>query len=267
MIETRQFEDITQIRMSRAIDGKALFWVAAYLVDGLLIDTGCAYTAEELSGFLEKHPPQRAVNTHFHEDHIGANYLIQSRFGIDIYAHPDSLPLIARQAKLFPYQEFVWGYPDPTTVLPIPEVIRTARFTFEVIETPGHSLGHVVLFERSRGWLFTGDMYPGKAIRTIRPEEDIGMIVSCLRRLVALDSERLILLTSIGRIIENGREAIEDFVRYISDISGRAKHLQTEGHSIHGIMDVLFGGEEARAEATNGQYTTENLIRSVLKMT
>jgi hypothetical protein len=31
-------------------------------------------------------------------------------------------------------------------------------------------------------------------------------------------------------------------------------------------MDDLFGGEDPRAALTNGQFTTENLIRSVLKM-
>jgi len=48
MIEIAQFEEVTQIRMSRVIDGVPIYWVSAYLVDGLLIDTGCSYTAEEI---------------------------------------------------------------------------------------------------------------------------------------------------------------------------------------------------------------------------
>jgi glyoxylase-like metal-dependent hydrolase (beta-lactamase superfamily II) len=87
MLEIRQFEDVTQIRMSREVDVKPLYWVAAYLVDGLLIDTGCSFTAGELVDYLEKCPPDLAVNTHYHEDHIGANRRIQMRFGINIYTH------------------------------------------------------------------------------------------------------------------------------------------------------------------------------------
>ncbi len=266
MIELREFEDIIQIRMSREFDGKPLFWVAAYLVDGLLIDTGCTYTAEELAGFLEKHPPEVAVNTHFHEDHVGANHLIQQRFGAEILAHPDSVPLISQKPFLYPYQQLVWGYPEPTRVVPIPEIIRTKRFSFEVIETPGHSVGHVALFERSRGWCFTGDMYPGRAIRTIRPEENIHAIVSSLKRVQDLGAGRLVLLTSIGRIIEKGHEALDDFFSYISDLERKAIDLQKEGASVEEIISGLFGGEDPRSLNTNGQYTTENLIRSILKM-
>jgi hypothetical protein len=32
------------------------------------------------------------------------------------------------------------------------------------------------------------------------------------------------------------------------------------------IIQKMFGGEHGFAEMTNGQYTTENLVRSVLTM-
>ena len=40
MIEVNQFEEVTQIRMSRVIDGVPIYWVSAYFIDGLLIDVG-----------------------------------------------------------------------------------------------------------------------------------------------------------------------------------------------------------------------------------
>jgi glyoxylase-like metal-dependent hydrolase (beta-lactamase superfamily II) len=45
---------------------------------------------------LGKHPPKWVVNTHYHEDHIGANRLVPGRLGINIYAHPKLLTLIGR---------------------------------------------------------------------------------------------------------------------------------------------------------------------------
>jgi glyoxylase-like metal-dependent hydrolase (beta-lactamase superfamily II) len=138
VIETVQYEEVTQIRMSRELDGKPVYWVAAHLVDGLLIDTGCSHTSKELSAFLKDKVLMQVVNTHYHEDHMGGNHDIMVRYGVDVHAHPDSIPLIAKRFDLYPYQEIAWGYPVPTTVKPIPDAVNTERYTFQVIETPGH---------------------------------------------------------------------------------------------------------------------------------
>ena len=266
MIEIQTVEEITQIRMSREIEGKPAYWVASYLVDGLLIDTGCSYTAGELMSYLEKHSPKWVANTHYHEDHIRANRLIQERFGIDIYAPPESVPLIGQPATLFPYQELVWGYPEPSEVQPIPRAIRTERFSFEVIETPGHSADHVALVERSKGWCFSGDIFAGEAVKFIRPEENMETTVASLERIATLETKRLVLFTSSGRIVENGRKALGECANYLRALSRKAKDLQAQGRSVQEILNALFGGEHPRAQRTNGQFTSENLIRSVLKM-
>jgi glyoxylase-like metal-dependent hydrolase (beta-lactamase superfamily II) len=266
MIDIKTFDEIVQIRMSREIDGKPVFWVAAYFVDGLLIDTGCSYTVTELTSYLETNPPRLAVNTHFHEDHIGANRLIQERFGINIYAHPDSLALISQPAKLFPYQEIAWGYPQPSDVLPIPQVIRTKKYSFDVLETPGHSVGHVALVERSKGWCFCGDIFASEKVKTIRPEEDMAATVHSLKKLIALEMERFVLFSSSGGIVEDGRAALQNYIGYIEDLSRKAKDLNKRGHTVAEIVTSIFGSEHIRAQLTSTQYSTENLIRSVLKM-
>ncbi|HOO91578.1 MAG TPA: MBL fold metallo-hydrolase [Syntrophales bacterium] len=267
MIEVNLFEDvITQIRMSRVIDGVPIYWVAAYLVDGLLIDTGCDYTAKELVSYLEDRWPNMVVNTHFHEDHIGGNHLIQKRFDVDIYAHVDSVPLIERKAFLYPYQETVWGYPVPTQVLPMPERISTEHFAYEVIETPGHSAGHVALLEKEKGWCFSGDIFSRENLKFIRPEEDMHETIRSMKRLLACNTERLVLFTSVGKIIEDGRGALERCIAYLENLSMKAKNLQDKGYAIGEIVRDIFGGEHSFAQLTNGQYTTENLVRSVLRM-
>ena len=266
MIETASFEEVTQIRMSREIGGKPVYWVAAYLVGGLLIDTGCSFTAAELAAFLDGRPFRQVVNTHFHEDHIGGNRLLQEKFGVGIFAPADSIPRIAREAKLFPYQEMVWGYPAPSETRPLPAVIRTERYAFDVIDTPGHSAGHAALVEKSRGWCFSGDIFAREKMKFIRPEEEMGETVASMKRLIDLPTDRLILFTSVGRIVEDGRRALWDCIQYIEDLSRRAKTLEKDGRGVSEIIRELFGGEHAFAALSNGQYTTENLVRSVLKM-
>jgi glyoxylase-like metal-dependent hydrolase (beta-lactamase superfamily II) len=56
----------------------------------------------------------------------------------------------------------------------IPETIVTGRFAFQVVETPGHCQGHVCLFEPSRGWCFTGDLFAREKPKFIRPEENMA---------------------------------------------------------------------------------------------
>ncbi|MBW2648524.1 MAG: MBL fold metallo-hydrolase [Deltaproteobacteria bacterium] len=265
MIEIAQFEEVTQIRMSRVIDGVPIYWVSAYLVDGLLIDTGCDYTAEELASYLEGKKLDMVVNTHFHEDHIGCNHLIKDRFNVDIYAHPESIPLIGRKAFLYPYQETVWGYPVPTEVRPIPEVIRTGHFRYDVVETPGHSVGHVALLEREKGWCFSGDIFSRETLKFIRPEEDMGETIQSMKRLLDFKTERLVLFTSMGKIIEDGRAALEGCMDYLENLSQKAKNLKDRGYTVEEIIQDIFGGEHNFAQITNGQYTTENLVRSVLR--
>jgi len=266
MIETSRFEDVVQIRMSRVIDGAPAYWVSAYLVDGLLIDTGCSYTAEELAAYLRGKKIDMIVNTHFHEDHTGGNHLIKEMFKAGLYAHPESVPLIGEKAFLYPYQEMVWGYPVPTEAKPIPGVIETGRFRYEVIETPGHSAGHVCLFEKDKGWCFSGDIFSRETLKFIRPEEDMGQTVWSMKRLLDLETERLILFTSVGKITEDGRGALRGCIEYLEDLSAQARSLKGRGHTVEEIMRDIFGGEHDFARFTNGQYTTENLVRSVLEM-
>jgi len=266
MLEATEYGDITQIKMSRLWEGKALYWVAAYLVDGLLIDTGCAYTAGELADYLAGKKLAMVVNTHFHEDHVGGNALISRRYSVPLYAAAAALPLIANQPFLFPYQEFVWGYPEPSAALPVPAQISTPLYNFEVIETPGHAEGHIVLLEKRRGWCFSGDIFAREAPKFIRPEEDMAATILSLKRILEIAPEKLILFTSLGRIVANGREALAANIRHLRELARRVQARHREGHTVEEIVAELFGGEHPFARMTDGQYTTANLVCSVLKI-
>jgi glyoxylase-like metal-dependent hydrolase (beta-lactamase superfamily II) len=120
VLKVNRYGGIAQLMMGREMDGSVLYWTAAYLVDGLLIDTGCAYTADELGRFLGEQEVEQVVNTHHHEDHVGANSFIQQQLGLEIYAHPLAIPLLNRRLPLREYQEMVWGYPEPAAAQPLP---------------------------------------------------------------------------------------------------------------------------------------------------
>lgn len=265
MIETTRYEQVTQIRMSAEIDGKPVYWVAAHLVDGLLIDTGCSHTSAEFSAYLAGKGLSQAVNTHYHEDHMGGNHDIMERFGVEIYASRESIPLIARRFPLYPYQEIAWGYPVPTTVKPIREQVETGRYSFDVVDTPGHCPGHICLVEPSMGWCFTGDLFARENPKFIRPEENMGEIMDSMRRVMGLPVERLVLFTSVGKIVEDGRRALGRCLDYLTDMAAKVHSRHDAGLTMDEILQQEFGGEHFFAELTNGQFSTRSLVKSLLE--
>ncbi len=268
MIETTDFitdskEQIHQIRMSRAVDGKPVYWVAAYLVDGLLVDTGCSHTAIELGDHLAGRDLRLVVNTHYHEDHVGGNHELMTRFAVDILAHRDALPLIGKRNVLYPYQEFVWGYPVPTQVKSLPVALETPGHTFHVIETPGHSPDHICLVELQTGWCFTGDLFAREHPKFIRPEENIRDIMGSMERILALPCPELILFTSVGKILPQGRKALTDCINYLKRLTDRVKAMTDTGLSVDAMVTHLFGGETPFRDLTGGQFSSGHLVSSI----
>jgi glyoxylase-like metal-dependent hydrolase (beta-lactamase superfamily II) len=167
---------------------------------------------------------------------------------------------------LEPYQEIMWGYPEPSTASPLPPEVRAGRFRLRVIETPGHCAGHVVFFEPDQGWCFSGDIFARVNPKTIRPEESIPRTIASLRLLAALEVERLTLFTSIGKVVEDARGPLLQCVDYLDDLAARAKKLHQQGRGVDDIVREIFGAEHAFAEATGGHYTSAHLVRSALEL-
>ncbi|OGO03137.1 MAG: hypothetical protein A2Y59_02520, partial [Chloroflexi bacterium RBG_13_52_14] len=248
------------------LEGKEVYyWTAAYLVDGLLIDTGCSYTVEELAQFLEGKHLKFAINTHFHEDHIAANSVLQKKFGLKIYASRESIPLIKKMPRLPQYQEIVWGYPVPTEVDLIPRRLETEHYSFDVIDTPGHCEGHVALIERTEGWCFSGDLYVSPEPKAIWSGEDMAEVTRSMKKLIEYPTDKLILFTSLGLVVPYGREALQVCVKFLQESAHKAKELARQGLSIAAIRDELFGRESILASVTEGDVSAENMVRALLR--
>jgi glyoxylase-like metal-dependent hydrolase (beta-lactamase superfamily II) len=264
VLETQNYDDVLQIRMSRAFNGQPLYWVAAYLVDGLLIDSGCQHTAQELVDFLSDHHVEQIVNTHYHEDHIAGNWLLHQQRQLPMYAHRDSLPLMRQVPTLYPYQEIVWGYPQPVEAQELGSVITTSQYTFDVLHTPGHCSGHVVLIEKQKGWCFSGDLFISERPKVLRPEENVHEIMASLQYLLSSAPEQFTLFTSMGQILPQGRQAVANLLSYLQSVTQQIIELHHSGHSIDDIRQRIFGGESRMAEVTNGQFSVNNLINSAI---
>jgi len=72
--------------------------------------------------------------------------------------------------------------PQPSIWLQHGMTLQTAGLSLEVLHLPGHSAGHVGFYERSRGWLFQGDvLFQGGIGRTDLPGQDHAALMASIR--------------------------------------------------------------------------------------
>lgn len=268
MLKTTFYDPVIRLELARTIFGRGRYWTTAYLVDGLLIDSGCAYSAPELVSFLEIQRLDRLVNTHTHEDHIGANGLLQRQIGdLDILTHPLALPVLADprgRQPLQPYRRIMWGWPMPShgRALAEGEIIHTKNFAFQVVYTPGHAPDHICLYEQERGWLFSGDLFVGGRDRALGAHNDILPIIASLKKIAGLPLTRL--FPGSARVRENPGEELREKIDYLEKLGGKVLDLSHKGWSENAIVRELLGGPMFIEVFTLGHFSRRNLVRSYL---
>ena len=235
-----------------------------------MIDTGCAHTASELLRALAKLSVQRIVNTHTHEDHIGANGRLQGeREGLEICAHPLALPVLAgprKEQPLHPYRRLFWGWPKPSQGQAVSDgaVIETERYRFQVIYTPGHSQDHICLYERQQGWLFSGDLFVGGHERALRAGCDIWQIIESLKRVA--DLPMTCLFPGSARVREQPAQEIAAKITYLEELGGKVLDLHKKGWSVSAIVRALLGGSIWVELVTLGHFSRRELALAYLKV-
>jgi len=168
----------------------------AYVVEGgagnILVDTGWD-TSEALSAltsglkkdFLKFRDVRKIVITHLHPDHFGLASRLKQLCGATVAMHeidaglinaryinfgelleemggelrrsgvPESELLELGKASLW-MRQFVW--PEaPEVSLRDGDKLSNGSFEFEILRTPGHSPGHICLYEPRKGLFFSGD--------------------------------------------------------------------------------------------------------------
>ncbi len=267
MIQIERVADappVIRFKMARKILGREYYRTAAYWVDGVLIDTGCAHTAPQLATTVGNWRVNVIVNTHSHEDHIGANASVQEVAGCPILAHAQALPVLEnpKLQPLQPYRRIFWGWPLPSRGSAVGESVKTERFCFQVIHTPGHSPDHICLFEPEQGWLFSGDAYVGGQDRALREGYDIHGIIASLKTLSQLPVK--IIFSGSGTVRAEGPQPLLEKIEYLEALGDRIRLLHEEGLSVRRIRRRVFGRELWITYLTLGHFSGLNLVRSYL---
>ena len=269
MLRVSRIGPVTRFDLARTLLGRGRYWTTAYLVDGLLVDSGCAHTAGELVHALADAPIAHLVNTHSHEDHIGANgRLQQARPELEILAHPLALPVLADprgEQPLHPYRKLMWGWPEPSLGRPVADgdVVATEHHRFQVLHTPGHAPDHLCLYEPDQGWLFTGDLYVGGRDRALGASYEVWQIIASLKRIAGLPITTL--FPGSARVPDDPRQALRDKIAHLEALGERILALHGQGMSESRIMREVCGGPMWIELLTLGHFARRNLVRSYLR--
>jgi glyoxylase-like metal-dependent hydrolase (beta-lactamase superfamily II) len=228
---TEVFPGIYWIKNPIGLDGSSLSHVNSYLVRGedgyLLVDTG--WNTEESFDEIQRSLKEigariedisQILVTHIHPDHYGMAGRIKRISGARIYMHEIENSIIdtryvhmdallaqtaewlkingvpaeetgdIRDASLDIVDLVVPARPD--VILHGGEMITTGEFNFNAIWTPGHSPGHICLYEPEKKVLLSGD----HILPTITPnigrhpqsaENPLGMYLESLQEMRKLD--------------------------------------------------------------------------------
>ena len=160
------------------------------------IDPGCSSSAE-MDTLIESVAdkglhPVCIMLTHSHFDHIlGAAKLSGHFGGLPIYMHPDDR--FTLQNNEFFCRCFGAPMPETFETIDIREgsVVEVGELHFEVLETPGHTVGSVSYLERSEKVLFCGDtLFAGAIGRTDLPGGDYDKLMeSIFTKLLHLEGD------------------------------------------------------------------------------
>ena len=158
------------------------------------IDPGFSNAEElgRLAAFVaEKNlKPVCIMLTHAHLDHV---------FGVAELAELYNIPVYMDERESYtlevtnPFLCKAFGLPAPKAFEAVPagEIIEVGSLRFEVIETPGHSVGGVCFLERENKILFSGDtLFAGAIGRTDHPGGDYDLLMkSIFEKLMCLDGD------------------------------------------------------------------------------
>jgi glyoxylase-like metal-dependent hydrolase (beta-lactamase superfamily II) len=160
------------------------------------------------------------------------------------------------------YRKMVWGPPAASHGTPIGNEITTARYTLQVIHTPGHSQDHICLYEPINGWLFSGDIFCGKRLVYLRSDEDFVPTLESLKKLASLDIKTI--SCGLKGVAENGGGSLKSKIQHMEELKDKTLELQENGLPPHTIRRHLLGYEDGMFYLSNGHFSKQNVIYSII---
>ena len=153
-------------------------------MEGIVVDPGG--DVQQLAAIIEELGVKvvNLVLTHGHLDHVGGTVPLAEILNVNIVGPHKAdnfwLQGLENQSQMF-------GFPlckafEPNTWLEEGDIVTFGNQVIDVIHTPGHTPGHVVLFSEQARMAFVGDvLFNGAIGRTDFPQGDFNTLIASIK--------------------------------------------------------------------------------------
>jgi glyoxylase-like metal-dependent hydrolase (beta-lactamase superfamily II) len=147
------------------LEGLPPYAINVYLLGEVLIDSATRFAASRILRRLRSRKVTLHALTHAHPDHQGSSHVICEAMGIPLWCSEGDADAMERPGEIMARMPRHWlsGRVGPIWTGPPHTVARRLREgdhvgTFTVIETPGHTAGHISFWREADRVLILGDV-------------------------------------------------------------------------------------------------------------
>jgi hydroxyacylglutathione hydrolase len=211
------------------LEGFPPYAINVYLLGNVLVDAATRFAERRILRRLHGREVALHALTHAHPDHQGASHVICDRLGIPLWCGKGDADAMEQPGEIMARMPRHWlsgtigplwtGPPHPVARR-LTEGERVGSFT--VIETPGHTAGHVSFWREEDGVLVLGDVLANLSINDkwviLREPERIFSLDPAQNRRSAQRLAQLepkLICFGHGRPLRNTRRFI-DYVKRLS---------------------------------------------------
>ena len=153
----------------------------------IIIDPGC-YSKEEVEDLIhyiesQNLRPKSIINTHCHIDHVLGVEKIKNHFQIPFIIREKELPALTSVKLYTP----LYGYPGfaepvPDDFIDEQDTVSLENQYWQILDVPGHSPGHIALYNREASVCISGDVLFNRSIgRTDLPGGDYETLINSIK--------------------------------------------------------------------------------------
>jgi glyoxylase-like metal-dependent hydrolase (beta-lactamase superfamily II) len=259
MLRLTPHGDVLRLEMASAASRAVGYSASAYLLRGVLVDTGIPAAAAGLRRFLDERaaagtPVRGAVLTHAHEDHAGNVALLAER-GVPLAMGTATDRAVRAVGPVGLYRRLTW-HPMRPLAGPAPGFDPAPLV---LVPTPGHSPDHHAVWDPETETLFGGDLFLGVKVRVAHHEEEPRRLVGSLRAAAALRPRRL--FDAHRGPVDHPAEALAAKAAWHEETIGAVDTLIDRGWEDGAILRTVLGGESLTGWLSARDYSRLNFVR------